>query len=408
MRSIAIINQKGGVGKTTTAVNLGAALRERGLKVLLVDIDPQANLTMHLDIDPNRLERSIYDVLSGRAKLADVILPRAGLDVVPSHIDLAGAEVELVGVVGRETILRECMQELLIGDPTRPASVSQYDFLIIDCPPSLGLLSLNALTCVSELIITMQTEFFALQGMTKLMDVVELVRTRLNPALRLSAIVPCRYDPRTNLAREVLEEMKHYFGELVTRTRIRANVRLAEAPSHGRTIFEYDPEANGCVDYRRLAAEILGTEDDTEDESITAVAADSAAEAGAGAHPTGGARPEVQADTEASPREGSPAGRPRVPDPSVSSDRTPDREAGAFVTDSDEPERVPPAFAELPDRETGLAPAPPAASNPDANTPDGEASEPPDSMAPAAALRNPSDRSRRRKKGRTEEEREPG
>ena len=170
----------------------------------------------------------------------------------------ASAEVELVSVVGRETILRESLQELLMGDPAHPETRREYDFILIDCPPSLGLLSLNALTSVNEVLIAMQTEFFALQGMTKLMSVVELVRTRLNPRLKLIAIVPCRHDPRTNLAKEVLQEMEQYFGNLVTRTRIRTNVRLAEAPSHGKTIFEYDPEAKGSEDYRRLSAEILG------------------------------------------------------------------------------------------------------------------------------------------------------
>ena len=322
MRSIAIINQKGGVGKTTTAVNLGAALAERGHQVLLMDIDPQANLTLHLDIEPSGLKRSMYDVLSGRARLADVIVRRAGMDVVPSHIDLAGAEVELVGIVGRETILRERLQDLFIGDPDRPEAARTYDFLIIDCPPSLGLLSLNALTSVEEVVITMQTEFFALQGMTKLMDVVELVRSRLNPRLTLSAIVPCRYDPRTNLAKEVLEEMKKYFGDLVTRTRIRANVRLAEAPSHGKTIFQYDAGAKGGLDYRNLAGEILGDPCEAEGTS----------------EPVAASEPVKEAVEEAASF-GAPEERIDV---------CPDR----FIEESDEEERAPPAFEELPDSPT--------------------------------------------------------
>jgi chromosome partitioning protein len=340
MRSIAVINQKGGVGKTTTAVNLGAALAERGHSVLLVDIDPQANLTMHLDIDPSGLEHSIYDVLSGQARLEEVVVARGNLDVIPSHIDLAGAEVELVGVVGRETILREAIQELLRGDPSRPDSARSYDFLIIDCPPSLGLLSLNALTSVEEVMIAMQTEFFALQGMTKLMSVVELVRTRLNPKLRLSSIVPCRYDPRTNLAKEVLEEMKRFFGDLVTRTCIRSNVRLAEAPSHGKTVFEYDPDAKGSSDYRRLAREILGEPLD-EPEATPAPDEAKSAEARfvADSDEPEPRRPvfEEIADSEAS----APAMSPELPSTNPSPDRSDPGGSPEAVPDAEGSARVP-------------------------------------------------------------------
>ncbi len=256
MRAIAVINQKGGVGKTTTTVNLGAALLRLGFRVLLIDLDPQANMTIHLNVDPSGVDKSVYDVLCGKSAVADVMLECAGLSVVPSHIDLAGAEVELVSMVGRETILRDKLATLFAD--REKAGEAPFDFVLIDCPPSLGLLSLNALTFAGEVIIPMQTEYFALQGMTKLMDVVELVRSRLNPDLHISAIVPCRYDPRTNLAKEVLDEILRYFGDKVTKTRIRSNVRLAEAPSHGETVLDYDPESKGAADYLCLATELTG------------------------------------------------------------------------------------------------------------------------------------------------------
>lgn len=252
-RVIAIMNQKGGVGKTTTTANLGAALAARGQAVLLIDADPQANLTVHLDVDPRRIERSLYDVLRGDFSLAEAVQTTStdGLALVPSHIDLSGAELELSSAMGRETILKEALRERLENGPPP-------DFVLIDCPPSLGLLAVNALTAATEVLIPLQAEWFAMQGMAKLTEVITLVRRRLNPVLRILGIAPCRVDTRTRLATEVLEEVRGFFGDRVLRTRIRTNIRLAEAPGHGQTIFEYDPLCHGAQDYRTLAAEILG------------------------------------------------------------------------------------------------------------------------------------------------------
>jgi chromosome partitioning protein len=254
-RIVALMNQKGGVGKTTTAVNLGAALALRGHRVLLVDSDPQANLTVHLDVDPRQIEGSLYDVLRGDLPIAEVVTATRtpNLTLLPSHIDLSGAEMELSSVMGRETILREALRTYLDRD-------GGENFVLIDCPPSLGVLSFNALTAAGEVLIPLQTEWFAMQGMAKLMEVIGLVRRRLNPSLTVLGIAPCRVDARTRLASDVLEEVRGYFGDRLLRTRIRTNIRLAEAPGHGRTIFEYDPHCHGAEDYRSLAAEISAEE----------------------------------------------------------------------------------------------------------------------------------------------------
>jgi chromosome partitioning protein len=261
MRRIAVINQKGGVGKTTTSVNLAAALAEQGRRVVVVDMDPQANLSLHLGIEPGSTQASIYPVLLGRMPFAEAILPTRSemLRVVPSTIDLSGAELELAATFGRERVLRDCLEKWVEGARAEQGR-DPADYVLFDCPPSLGLLSVNALAAASEVLITVQTEFMALMGMSKLVEVVELIRRRLNPELEITGILPCLYDSRLRLAREVLGEIRSYFPGQVFRLAVRSNVKLAEAPSFGQSILEYAPESNGALDYRRLALAILEQE----------------------------------------------------------------------------------------------------------------------------------------------------
>ena len=259
MRSIAIMNQKGGVGKTTTAVNLCAALADAGQRVCLIDLDPQAHASLHFGIEPQFKTPSIYDVLVREARLADVQRQVAeNLYVVPSHLDLAAAEVELVGVVGREVILRDRLRQY-----DQP-----LDYVFVDCPPSLGILTLNALAAVQAVFIPLQPHFLALHGLGKLLETIELVAKRLNHRLTLSGIILCMYDVTTRLASEVSEDVDEFFrtarqqqtpwsGARTFQTRIRRNIRLAEAPSFGKSIFQYAPDSNGAHDYRQLAREIL-------------------------------------------------------------------------------------------------------------------------------------------------------
>lgn len=258
MRSIAIINQKGGVGKTTTAVNLSAALAAAGQRVLLIDLDPQAHATLHLGLAPARDAGSVYDVLIGEAELADVWQPaEENLVVVGSHIDLAAAEIELAGVVGRELILRDKLAKLADG----------FDYLLIDCPPSLGVLTINALAAVEEILLPLQPHFLALHGLSKLLETIDLVARRLNGKLRLTGIVYCMYESGTRLAAEVIHDVDEFFHSVeesnsawadarAFATRIRRNIRLAEAPSFGQSIFGYAADSHGAEDYRRLAAEL--------------------------------------------------------------------------------------------------------------------------------------------------------
>lgn len=259
MRSIAVINQKGGVGKTTTAVNLSAALASQGQRVCLIDLDPQAHASLHLGISVADSRQTIYGVLTGKPSLAEV-RQSAGenLWVVPAHLDLAAAEVELAGEVGRELILHD---KLAQDDQT-------FDYLIVDCPPSLGVLTLNALTAVQEVFLPLQPHFLALHGLSKLLRTIELVGRRLNPKLRLAGVLLCMYDSGTRLAAEVTSDLNSFFGEerspagfvgqaKLFQTRIRRNIRLAEAPSFGQSIFQYAPQSNGADDYRQLAGEVL-------------------------------------------------------------------------------------------------------------------------------------------------------
>lgn len=246
MRKIAFTNQKGGVGKTTTTINTGAGLSNLGYKVLLVDIDPQANLTYSLKLHSNRIDKNVYQVLKGTAAVEDVIIKHNSFDILPSSIELSGAEMELINVPARELLLKDALEH--VSD--------KYDFILIDCPPNLGILTLNAFTAVEELVIVLQSEYLALHGLSKLMDVIQIVQKRLNTNLKVQGILCTLYDNRKNLNREVVGHIRDYFGSKVFNTVIRDNVALAEAPSHHKTIFEYDKESNGAIDYQKLAKEL--------------------------------------------------------------------------------------------------------------------------------------------------------
>jgi len=261
VRRIAIINQKGGVGKTTTTANLGAALAIQGRRVVVVDMDAQANLSLSLGIEAKSGSPTSYTVLTGASKFADAIRPTTvpRLSIVPANLDLSGAELELAAAMGREFILRDAIREWSDAEKARTGRMPA-DYVLFDCPPSLGLLSINALATAGEVLITMQTEFLALQGMSKLVEVVQLLKKRLNPELVVTGIVPCLYDSRLRLAREVLGEIRKYFRGQVFPHPVRANVKLAEAPSFGQTVFEYAPDSNGADDYMRVAREVIARE----------------------------------------------------------------------------------------------------------------------------------------------------
>ena len=288
MRRIAILNQKGGVGKTTTAVNLAAALARAGRNVAILDLDPQAHASTHLGCDPGDDQPTMYDVLVRQMPLAEVTRRVSeNLTVAPADIDLAAAEVELAGVVGREVILREAMEAYSpfpegkgtegLGEfeydqtpipPSRKGKGEEFDFLLLDCAPSLGVLTLNALAAADEVFIPLQPHYLALHGFGKLLETCSLVSRRINPALRVTGIVVCQYDANTKLAGEVLNDLRTYLDKSrntfvpwadarVFDTKIRRNVKLAEAPSHGQSIFDYAPTSAGATDYAALANEVM-------------------------------------------------------------------------------------------------------------------------------------------------------
>ena len=251
-RVIAVANQKGGVGKTTTAINLSACLAEKGQKVLAIDMDPQGNMTSGLGIDKDEVEKNIYDLMIGQAGVDEVLQKEAieNLDVIPTSIDLSAAEIELIGVDDKEFIIRNAVQPIK----------DDYDYIIIDCPPSLSMLTINAMTTADSVLVPIQCEYYALEGLSQLIHTVELVKERLNPVLEIEGVVFTMYDARTNLSLQVVENVKDNLQQNIYKTIIPRNVRLAEAPSYGQPITLYDTRSAGAEAYRLLAEEVINRE----------------------------------------------------------------------------------------------------------------------------------------------------
>jgi chromosome partitioning protein len=247
VKIIAFINQKGGVGKTTTTINVGVGLGRQGKKVLLIDLDSQANLTTSLGFDLDELKYSVYDLMKGSADFKDVLLDYKGVGVIPSHIALSGSDLELSGVTGRELLLKEALE----------GNIDGYDYVLLDCPPSLGLLTLNALVSAREIYIVLQAEYLALQGMKQLLDSVAIIKKRLNKNLEITGIIGTQFDNRKKLNKEVMDKIREHFGSKVFNTLIRDNVSLAEAPSHGLDIYSYKPDTYGAADYSQLTTEVI-------------------------------------------------------------------------------------------------------------------------------------------------------
>ena len=248
-RVIAVANQKGGVGKTTTAINLSACLAEKGQKVLAIDMDPQGNMTSGLGIDKDEVEKNIYDLMIGQAGVDEVLQKEAieNLDVIPTSIDLSAAEIELIGVDDKEFIIRNAVQPIKYD----------YDYIIIDCPPSLSMLTINAMTTADSVLVPIQCEYYALEGLSQLIHTVELVKERLNPVLEIEGVVFTMYDARTNLSLQVVENVKENLQQNIYKTIIPRNTRLAEAPSHGLPINYYDKSSKGSKSFEMLAQEVI-------------------------------------------------------------------------------------------------------------------------------------------------------
>lgn len=253
-RMIAVANQKGGVGKTTTAINLSACLAEKGKKVLAVDMDPQGNMTSGLGVDKDSVENTIYNLIIGESKMEEVLIKDVleNLDIIPTNIDLSGAEIELLDVEEKEYIVRNEIDKIK----------DNYDFIIIDCPPSLSMLTINAMTTADSVLVPIQCEYYALEGLSQLIHTVELVRDRLNPKLTIEGVVFTMYDARTNLSLQVVENVKDNLEQTIYKTIIPRNIRLAEAPSYGIPINKYDPKSAGAESYLRLADEVIDKENE--------------------------------------------------------------------------------------------------------------------------------------------------
>ena len=248
-RIIAIANQKGGVGKSTTAINLSSCLGEMGQKVLTIDMDPQGNTTSGMGVDKDEQENTVYELLLGETNIEDCILKLDfdGLSLIPSNVNLAGAEIELIGIEEKEYILKNEVEKVK----------NDYDYIIVDCPPSLNMLTINAMTTANTVLVPIQCEYYALEGLSQLMHTIELVQERLNPELEMEGVVFTMYDARTNLSLQVVENVKNNLNQTIYKTIIPRNVRLAEAPSHGLPINYYDSKSSGAESYKLLAEEVI-------------------------------------------------------------------------------------------------------------------------------------------------------